>query len=135
MNNDAKKGLSRGKVLILITMILVVVIIGLLIWRFLDRPCEHVFGEWKTVVTADCETDGRDERACTLCTFVQIRTVYALGHDDVSHEAKEPTCTEIGWDIYITCSRCGRTNYAEKASLGHQFSAEWTYDADGHHRA
>ena len=43
----------------------------------------------------------------------------ALGHNDVAHEAKAPTCTEIGWDAYVTCSRCDYTTYEEKASLGH----------------
>ena len=43
----------------------------------------------------------------------------ALGHDEVGHEAKAPTCTEIGWDAYVTCSRCDYTTYAEKSALGH----------------
>ena len=29
------------------------------------------------------------------------------------HEAKAPTCTEVGWDAYDTCSRCDYTTYAE----------------------
>ncbi|MBQ7874036.1 MAG: Ig-like domain-containing protein [Oscillospiraceae bacterium] len=43
----------------------------------------------------------------------------ALGHDEVEHEAKEPTCTEIGWDAYVTCTRCDYSTYAEKEALGH----------------
>ena len=27
-------------------------------------------------------------------------------HALVSHDAKAPTCTEPGWDAYVTCSRC-----------------------------
>ena len=35
------------------------------------------------------------------------------------HAAKAPTCTEIGWDAYETCSRCNYTTYQEKAALKH----------------
>ncbi len=42
-----------------------------------------------------------------------------LGHDEVSHTAKAPTCTAIGWDAYVTCTRCDYTTYVEKAALGH----------------
>ena len=34
-------------------------------------------------------------------------------HDLVQHAAKAPTCTEIGWNAYETCSRCNYTTYAE----------------------
>ena len=42
-----------------------------------------------------------------------------LGHDLVVHNCEAPTCTEIGWDAYVTCSRCDYTTYEEKAALGH----------------
>ena len=34
-------------------------------------------------------------------------------HDRVHHEAKAPTCTEIGWNAFDTCSRCNYTTYVE----------------------
>lgn len=40
-------------------------------------------------------------------------------HDLIPHEAKAPTCTEIGWDAYETCSRCDHTTYAELPALKH----------------
>ena len=46
-----------------------------------------------------------------------------LGHDLIDHEAKAPTCTEIGWDAYQTCSRCDYTTYVEKPTLGHDLKA------------
>ena len=49
-----------------------------------------------------------------------------LGHDEQPHDAKAPTCTEVGWDAYVTCSRCDYTTYAEKAALEHD---EQTHDA------
>ena len=40
-------------------------------------------------------------------------------HDLVQHAAKAPTCTEIGWDAYDTCSRCDHTTYTELPALNH----------------
>ena len=34
-------------------------------------------------------------------------------HDLVHHDAKAPTCTEIGWDAYEACSRCNYTTRKE----------------------
>ena len=38
---------------------------------------------------------------------------YYGGHDLVQHAAKAPTCTEIGWDAYDRCIRCGYTTRKE----------------------
>ena len=62
------------------------------------------------------------EATCTaaqICTVCNAELKAALGHDEVEHDAKAPTCTEVGWDAYETCSRCDYTTYAEKAALGH----------------
>ena len=42
-------------------------------------------------------------------------------HDLVRHAAKAPTCTEIGWNAYDTCSRsgCNYTTYQEIPALKH----------------
>ena len=42
-------------------------------------------------------------------------------HALVQHAAKAPTCTEIGWDAYKTCSRsgCNYTTYQEIPALKH----------------
>ncbi len=57
-----------------------------------------------------------DDQTCTACGEVLTEK---LGHDEIPHEAKAPTCTEIGWDAYVTCSRCDYTTYVEKSALGH----------------
>ncbi len=97
----------------------------------------HAFGEWETTKNATCTEVGELARYCS-CGEVQSKPALALGHDEVSHEAKAPTCTEIGWDAYVTCSRCDYTTYAEKAALGHtpksaveENRVEATYTEDG----
>ncbi len=55
-------------------------------------------------------------------------------HDLEEHAAKAPTCTEIGWDAYVTCKRggCTYTTYQEKAALGHDWDTEWTTSETQH---
>ena len=40
-------------------------------------------------------------------------------HDLVHHDAKAPSCTEIGWDAYEACSRCDYTTRKELPALNH----------------
>lgn len=48
----------------------------------------------------------------------------ALGHDEIPHKAKAPTCTQSGHDFYMTCTRCDYTTYEEKPATGHDWN-EW----------
>ena len=75
-------------------------------------------------VDATCLTDGLYDNVvyCTMCEVELSRNtvvVDALGHDEVEHVAKASTCTENGWNAYVTCSRCDYTTYAEIPSTGH----------------
>ncbi|MEE1320972.1 MAG: bacterial Ig-like domain-containing protein [Acutalibacteraceae bacterium] len=45
----------------------------------------------------------------------------ATGHTYVDHEAKAPTCTEIGWNAYQTCENCDYTTYSELPATGHAY--------------
>ena len=90
----------------------------------------HAWGEWKSngngthtriCTNPNCDAKeenvpcGGDSRAtcirpgtCTTCGGS-----YYGGHDLVQHAAKAPTCTEIGWDTYDRCIRCGYTTRKE----------------------
>ena len=96
----------------------------------------HAWGEWnpngdgthtRICTNPNCDAKeenvpcGGDSRATCIrpgtCTTCGGR--YDGGHDLVQHAAKAPTCTEIGWDAYETCSRCDYTTYAEQPALNH----------------
>lgn len=47
----------------------------------------------------------------------EITTVHQ--HVFVEHEAKAPTCSEIGWDAYVTCADCDYSTYVEKPAVDH----------------
>ena len=52
-------------------------------------------------------------------------TIHCLGHAHsiVTHSAKSPTCTEVGWNAYETCETCDYTTYAEIAATGHSYTS------------
>ena len=47
-----------------------------------DKPHEHSFGEWTVTVPASCMEIGQEQRVCA-CGEVEIRWLWALGHDYV----------------------------------------------------
>ena len=81
----------------------------------------HTLSEWRDTTPATCTTDGVRERTCTTCEYKESETVKALEHDLQSYAAQEPTCTAVGWNAYVACSRCDYTTYVEKPLYGHSF--------------
>lgn len=91
----------------------------------------------KNVVDATCTAEGSyDEvvycEACNKELSREARTLPALGHAIVHHEAQAATCTEIGWNAYDDCSRCDYTTYQEIPALDHAYADEWSKDENGH---
>ncbi len=97
----------------------------------------HAWGEWSSAGngthTRSCTNYCRevDTANCTggtaTCTAKAVCEVCDAEYGDkdpnnhalVQHTAKAPTCTEIGWNAYETCSRCDHTTYAERPALKH----------------
>lgn len=98
----------------------------------------HEWGEWSSagngthirsctrsncnaVETADC-TGGTatcsTKAVCEVCGE-EYGEKDSNNHDLEQHAAKAPTCTEIGWNAYETCSRCDHTTYTELPALNH----------------
>ena len=66
---------------------------------------------------ATCVTKARYYLHCNYCGQMSTSTFEGAidpdNHDLEHHEGKAPTCTEIGWAAYDTCSRCDYTTYEE----------------------
>ena len=91
----------------------------------------HSWGEWSSAGngthTRSCTNycSEVDTASCTggtaTCTAKAVCKVCGgeygekdpNNHDLVQHAAKAPTCTEIGWDAYDRCIRCGYTTRKE----------------------
>ena len=77
---------------------------------------------------ATCVSGAVYYRSCSECGYHAPDTFESgdknpNNHDLVHHDAKAPTCTEVGWKAYDTCSRCGYTTYQELDALGHAYEA------------
>ena len=73
--------------------------------------------------------------ACGLASSTETFTSGAINSENhalVHHEAKAPTCTEVGWEAYDTCSRCDYTSKEIKPKLNHAFVDTWEHDDDKH---
>ena len=97
----------------------------------------HAWGEWSSagngthtrsctnycreVDTANCTGGTATCSAKAVCVTcgAEYGEKDSNNHALEQHAAKAPTCTEIGWDAYDTCSRCDYTTYAELPALNH----------------
>ena len=80
----------------------------------------HQYGEWITVKEPTCVDLGKDERTCSVCSYVDERDIDALGHS-YKDTVVNPSCTERGNTVH-ECERCGHTytdSYTDVA--GHDF--------------
>ena len=98
--------------------------------------CAHSVTEWIVEKEPTCTEEGLKYQLCSVCgEKTQAEKTSALGHDEQIHQAKAPTCSEIGWDAYVSCKRnsCDYTTYAEKAKLSHSYSQQWKTNASHHY--
>lgn len=99
-----------------------------------DTSCQHVSAtRVENELDAGCTFFGfyYEVEYCTLCDEELGRVnkmIEALGHDEVKHDAKAPTCEEIGWDAYVTCTRCDYTTYSELGITDHNYVGRFCFD-------
>lgn len=94
-----------------------------------EQNCDngHSWTEWERAQEATCEVEGQDERACTVCGEVEIKSLPVLEHvwDDgtVTTPATE---TQEGTMTY-TCVMCGstRTEPIEKKTHTTHTWSQW----------
>ena len=92
----------------------------------------HQFDEYTPNYDATCTQNGTKTAKCRYswdgCTAMDTREIpnSMLRHDIQQHAAKAPTCTEIGWNAYETCSRCDYTTYTEISASGHNCTVTTT---------
>ena len=69
----------------------------------------------------DCSKNFSDEECTTEVTDLTI-DIDADNHDLKTTAAKAPTCTDIGWNEYVTCQRegCDYTTYKEISAIAHK---------------
>ena len=75
------------------------------------------------VITTEptCTEEGVKTYTCTACEDAYTEPVPILGHDEQNHTAQAATCTQIGWEDYVTCTRCDYSTYQEIGATGHNY--------------
>lgn len=91
--------------------------------RFYVAECQNCHNDGN-VTYLKVHTGGTETPTCTTGkTCEKCGAEYGEkdpnNHDLVHHDAKAPSCTEIGWDAYDTCSRCDYTTRKELPALNH----------------
>ncbi|MCM1131080.1 MAG: hypothetical protein NC310_05580 [Roseburia sp.] len=91
----------------------------------------HNYGELISVAPT-CTTAGLEAHyECLVCNtyfnkdkeeVTEDSLVIPASHDLESQDAKDPTCTEVGWAAYEACKNCDYTTKEEIGALGHDFS-------------
>ena len=81
----------------------------------------HSFNE-TLVSKATCVSPAKYLKICSHCFYREIiwrGDIDPNNHNLAHHEAQAPTCTEIGWEAYDTCSRCDYSTYVELPAEKH----------------
>ena len=82
---------------------------------------DHTYDAGVVTTAPTCTEDGEKTYTCTLegCGHSYTEVVRTEGHATVAHEGKAATCTEDGWEAYVTCENCDYTTYKVITSTGH----------------
>ena len=64
-----------------------------------STSCQHSFGGWQTKVSANCTTDGTDERICTKCSYKETKSTSSLGHTTSTGICSRCNENFGGWEI------------------------------------
>ena len=75
----------------------------------------------QTIKQPTCTEYGEIVTACQCGGLTNVEILEPLGHDEVEHEAKTPTCIEIGWREYVDCTRCDYTTFESLGYGDHSF--------------
>ncbi len=84
-----------------------------------EEPHVHAYTE--EVIAPTCTEDGYTIFTCACNDTYTGNPVPALNHDTQSHAGQAATCTEDGWEDYVTCKRagCNYTTYTAIQALNH----------------
>ncbi len=96
---------------------------------------DHSWGNWETISSGSCTTEGRVRRTCISCGDTEELSTGGGSHSISSWSTvREASCVAAGEETG-TCSVCGETQTREIAALGHsivwEVAEEATCGSDG----
>ena len=106
--------------------------ISLFKWTPTVSSCEHDNEESEITKAATCTETGVETFTCE-CGETRTEVIPALGHNKIQYDGQAPTCTDIGWEAYETCSRCDYNTKVEIEATGHDIESAAVSNEDGTH--
>ena len=88
----------------------------------------HVHKYTSTVTPPTCTEKGYTTHTCDCGKSYTDTEVKALGHNEQRHTAKAATCTEDGWQAYVTCLRCDYSTKNILKAKGHTTNENAFYE-------
>lgn len=87
-------------------LILLVSLLALTLLVACSGECEH---NWQLSggESGSCEMPGHNLLICDNCREEKIEELPALGHNFITEEGRDPTCTDYGYTERVYCDRCG----------------------------
>ena len=82
-------------------------------YELLDHTT-HTYNKWTIIKAATCTADGTQTRTCSVCGKVEIQTIAALGHTEVTDSAVAATCIKTGLTEGKHCSVCNAVITAQE---------------------
>ena len=82
---------------------------------------EHTY-EGVVTTKPTCDTEGVMTYTCSVegCGDSYTEKISATGHSEIHHQGQAATCTEDGWEAYVTCENCDYTTYKTVYATGHK---------------
>ncbi len=113
--------MKKSKYVCCILMILLLISFCTIVNAATTTTHKHSY-TWKTTKAATCTVAGQEKKMCSCGSFIDVRTVKALGHS-YYWSMTSATCTKTGSKTQI-CRRCGVKGKTETlAKLEHNYSA------------
>ena len=83
--------------------------------------------EYTSVVTPPtCLEKGYTTYTCAKCGDTYVDDYVDPAHTLVTHAKKDPTCKEIGYEAYESCTACGYTTYKAIPKADHTYTTKIT---------
>ncbi len=98
------------------------------------EKCAEKYGA-PAVTPATCTQEGEEKYTCSVCGYVEAKTLEKVAHTPFVTVAEAPTCEKDGMSAGTYCSVCKVELEAAKVlpKLNHDYPDTWTNKEDGTH--
>lgn len=108
------------------------------VWGYKEgsASCTHVYGDWTTIVTPTCTSQGVKEKVCTICGKYEIDSIPTLGHIKSGWIIDKEATIYTEGKKHKECTICGhilnvetipKFDFVESENLRFEWINNWEY--------